>query len=355
VAASQRTIVATACIALWYAASACSPSSPSDSTPVATLIVAGTPPPLGTSSQFAAIAVRQDGSSQPVTEQATWRSSNTAVATVSAGGMVAAVSVGSVDITAAYSNARGSLQFTVAPAVTFTIRGIVTDAVSASGIGAATVTVKAASGSSVSAMTDNVGRYVISGLAGDNEDVTAQAPAHVPVTRTTRILSDATLDFVLPRAAPCPLIGFDDLQINGRSLETYTACGFTITPTTTNWTVSTAYGRPAPFILFNSSGGITSTGEIVVTNGGAKFMFVSVDVYSSTTPIPYVITGLANSAPVLSIQNTQGNTFGAFATVFNPRPATPVDALLIRLTNPANPCPPCGSNPMGLDNIQLAR
>lgn len=151
-------------------------------------------------------------------------------------------------------------------------------------------------------------------------------------------------------ALPCPVIGFDDLQTRGGAFSTYTACGFTVTPTTSNWTVSTTYGRPAPFIQFMATAGTTTAGEIMVTAGGAKFTFQSVDVYSSTTPIPYVITGIAVPTTVFSIQKTQGNTFGNFATVVNPQPATPIDVLLIRLTNPAAPC--C-SNPMGLDNIRV--
>jgi hypothetical protein len=125
----------------------------------------------------------------------------------------------------------------------------------------------------------------------------------------------------------------------------------TVTATTSNWTVSTTYGRPAPFVQFVSPAGTTTSGELLVSAAGATFTFQSVDLYSSTTPIPYVITGIANSAAVLTIQGTQGNTFGNFATITNPQPAARLDALLIRLTNPSAPC--C-ANPMGLDNIAVA-
>jgi hypothetical protein len=141
-------------------------------------------------------------------------------------------------------------------------------------------------------------------------------------------------------------------HVHCRGFTTYTACDFTITGTTTNWTVSTNYGRPAPFIQFVAPGGTTTVGEVLVTASRATFRFLSVDVYSSTTPIPYVITGIASSATVFTIRNTQPNTFGNFATLVNPEAATQVDALVIRLSNPAAPC--C-SNPMGLDNIVLAR
>ena len=147
-------------------------------------------------------------------------------------------------------------------------------------------------------------------------------------------------------------IGFDGAGPHAAPVSSFTARGFTVTATTTNWTVSTNYGRPAPFIQFMAPAGTTELGELLITTAGGAFRFVSVDVYSSTTTIPYVITGLAGSATVFTIQNTQPNTFGNFATVVNPDASRQVDALVIRLSNPAAAC--C-SNPMGLDNIVLAR
>lgn len=149
-------------------------------------------------------------------------------------------------------------------------------------------------------------------------------------------------------STPCPTIGFDDAGAAAAPVTTYTSCGFTVTATTPNWTVWTGYGRPAPFIGFMSGAGATTTGGIRVTAAAGKFTFQSVDVYSSTTPIPYVIMGLANSAPVFALQSTQANTFGNFATISNPNADAQIDALLIQLSNPAAPCCP---NPTGLDNI----
>lgn len=101
-------------------------------------------------------------------------------------------------------------------------------------------------------------------------------------------------------STPCPAIGFDDAGPAAAPVTTYTRCGFTVTATTPNWTVWTGYGSPAPFIGFMSAAGATTTGEIRVTAAAGKFTFQSVDVYSSTTPIPYVIVGVANSATVFS-------------------------------------------------------
>ena len=331
--------------------SAESPGGPS--TPIVRNIVAGTPVAIGASSQFTAVAVLPDGSNQVVTSQAVWRSSNPSVATVSSGGIVTAASGGSVEITATYGNVTGSLTFTVAAPASFTLTGTVIDAQSGgTAIAAATVSVKDASGVTKSSTTDSAGHYSIAGLAAGPAEVAATAPNYIPLTRSITISGDLTLGIALQRAAACPLIGFDELSSNGAAFTTYTACGFRVTGATANWIVSTTYGRPAPFIQFVAPSGTTAVGEVLITAAGARFRFESVDLYSSTTPIPYVIAGIADSAAVFTIHNTQPNTFGNFATIVNPEAARQLDALLIHLSNPAALC--C-SNPMGLDNIVLAR
>lgn len=150
---------------------------------------------------------------------------------------------------------------------------------------------------------------------------------------------------------PC-IVGFDDLHVNGAAFSTLSACGLAIATTAANWQASTTYGHPAPFVQFISPGGTTTTGEISLTATAGTFAFVSVDIYSSTTKIPYQINGLARGAVMFTISDVQGNTFGNFATVSNPSATVAIDTLRIRLTNPAAPC--C-SNPVGLDNIRITR
>jgi hypothetical protein len=76
----------------------------------------------GASQQFVATGIYSDGSSQDLTSQATWSSSNIAVATVSAGGVAAALVPGTAKITAALGPVSGSALLTVQPA-TFGIYG----------------------------------------------------------------------------------------------------------------------------------------------------------------------------------------------------------------------------------------
>lgn len=160
-------------------------------------------------------------------------------------------------------------------------------------------------------------------------------------------------NFSQPPAAPGPcVVGFDELRANGAAFTTHAACGLSITTTAASWQASTTYGRPAPFVQFLSPGGTTTTGEMVVAAAGGAFAFVSVDIYSSTTKIPYEITGLVNGAVAFTVAGVQGNTFGDFATIANPRAPVLIDLLRIRLTNPAAPC--C-RNPVGLDNVRVIR
>ena len=111
-----------------------SSSSSTPSTPVAptatvsSIAVSGNSPALGDTSQFTATATLSTGSTQDVTAQATWQSSDAAVATVSSAGIVRSMAAGEADITATYSGVRGSQHVRVAAAVvTRTLTGIITD------------------------------------------------------------------------------------------------------------------------------------------------------------------------------------------------------------------------------------
>ena len=58
---------------------------------------------VGTSQQFSATGTYSDSSTANITSQVTWNSSDTGIATISAGGSVSGVAAGSTDITAALS------------------------------------------------------------------------------------------------------------------------------------------------------------------------------------------------------------------------------------------------------------
>jgi hypothetical protein len=320
-----------------------------DTTTVKSLIVAGTPPAVGTSSQFTAVAVRTDGASDPVTAQAAWRSSNTAVATVSPNGVVLGVSHGSVEISATYGGARGSFSFDIAAATSFTLSGTITDVTTRLPVTGATIVARDATGTSRTATTNSTGRYSITDLPSGTLDVSVRADGYATSLQSTRLTGDLTIDVALVRASDCSAIGFDGLA-RSDTFSGYVACGFTVTPTTSNWSVSTASGRPAPFVQFTSQARVSSSGEVVVT-ATAQFKFQSVDLYSSAAPVLYTVTGIANGTAALTMQNTLDTT-GAFVTITNTQASIAIDALVIRLTTPVTSC--CASA-IGIDNIVLAR
>jgi hypothetical protein len=147
--------------------------------------------------------------------------------------------------------------------------------------------------------------------------------------------------------ASAAIIGFSGL-LTPAPFTTYSESGFSVSAVSGSWEASTSFGSPAPFIQFiRAASDPTITAQIEVTASGSPFTFASVDLYSSITTIPYLVTGLRNSTPVFTLAGTVPNTFGAFATV-NSSSTQTIDTLRITLSNPATEC--C-SNPVGLDNI----
>jgi hypothetical protein len=147
-------------------------------------------------------------------------------------------------------------------------------------------------------------------------------------------------------------IGFSSLRENRAPFTTHLESGFRISVVSADWIVLTTYGNPQPFIEFYGAAGVTTAGELRVTADGAPFWLNSIDFYSSTTKIPYVIEGSLNSKQMFAVSDVIGNTFGAFARRSNPKADVPVQEIRVRLSNPSAPC--CG-NPMGVDNIIVSR
>jgi hypothetical protein len=147
-------------------------------------------------------------------------------------------------------------------------------------------------------------------------------------------------------------VGFASLRENRAPFTGHAESGFDVSAVSGQWMALTTYGNPQPFIEFSGPAGVTTTGELRITAGGAPFWFNSIDLYSSTTKIPYVIEGFLNSDQIYASVDVIGNTFGAFARRSNPNADTAVQEIRIRLSNPSAPC--C-SNPMGVDNIVVSR
>src|SRR5262245_59315364 len=87
-------------------------------------------------------------------------------------------------------------------------------------------------------------------------------------------------------------IQFTDVGPDRAEVTTYSEAGFTISAAVANW-IAYGYGHPGPSIVFYPPAGETTSGEVTIRaeDGLSLFRFTSVDLYSSITKIPYVITG----------------------------------------------------------------
>lgn len=239
-----------------------------------------------------------------------------------------------------------------------TIVGHVTDGVSRGVLPNVIINVFSGASAGMSTRTDPNGDYTLTGLTPDAIVLVASAASYIPVSRAVGAGSNTRVDFVLPRVPPAPpppppllnsvVISFAGIGSQLSPFTTYVESGVTIAASLANWAAIRTYGHPAPFIWFEVPAGASGIGDVRVTAGGRVFRFQSVDVYSSTTKIPWTFIGFLGSAQVFTVNGVAGQTFGDFVTVGNADPSVNVDALVIRLTNPAFAC--C-SNPVGLDNI----
>jgi hypothetical protein len=182
------------------------PKNPVMATPTVTQVtVTGTTPSVGATSQFTATATISDGTTRNVTGESSWTSSNQGIAVVSGTGTVAAMSSGEVTITATYQQRSGNMPIVIpspAPSV-HTVTGVVTDSKAGYELDRVEVRVTSGANQGQSAVTDALGRYTLSGLAGGTMTVraTATQSTWTFLERTITVPGDSVLDFALPRAS----------------------------------------------------------------------------------------------------------------------------------------------------------
>jgi hypothetical protein len=184
------------------------PSSAATSTPAApTLTSLAVTCGSGTTSiQCTAVARLSDATTLTVTSQASWASSNAAIATVNGAGLVTAVATGAVTISATYQSVSGQANVSVAKTVaTFSLSGVVTDGTSHGVLPNINVEAADVAGNGKSTTTSSSGTYTISGLAASTYTLTASAVSYQTTSRSVTLTGDTQADIVLPRTpAPTP-------------------------------------------------------------------------------------------------------------------------------------------------------
>ena len=201
-----RTIASLALLA--FLASACGDSGTNSSGPtgpssptVTSLTVTGTltVSGIGQTSQLTATAHYAKGTTDNVTAQSTWSSSDATIATVSAAGMVTSVGTGIASITASYHNVTGSTKVTVTRPATYILSGVVTESVPTTSTVLSGVRVEFTDAASQGrfATTDGSGHYEITQVPVGSYSVRAAVAGYVDSTKQVTVGANTTADFAL--------------------------------------------------------------------------------------------------------------------------------------------------------------
>lgn len=158
---------------------------------------------VGLTSQMTATAHFAKGTTQNVTNQATWSSSDAKVATVSAG-LVTAVGVGTATITATYNSVSGLTRISVNRPATYILSGQVTESAPTTStmLSGARIEFTDSSNQGRFAITDASGRYQITLVPPGTYNLRATLAGYVESTKQVAVNTDAIADFAL---APTPI------------------------------------------------------------------------------------------------------------------------------------------------------
>jgi carboxypeptidase family protein/uncharacterized protein DUF3761/Big-like domain-containing protein len=183
--------------------SSSAPASPSAQPAVSaaaaqSLKVTGPPLVVGDVLQFTAMATMADGSVQNVTSQSVWTTSNAAIATVSASGMVTAVKEGGVSIRATFRSVTDSEYHNVTPLLFYRTTGTVSEVPPGfNALPGARVEITLGTGAGEFRMTDGSGGFDFGTLKGGNFTFRITRDGFAPETKTVAVTRDMKIDVLL--------------------------------------------------------------------------------------------------------------------------------------------------------------
>jgi len=148
------------------------PPPPTPTVTAVTVSGAGSPG-VGDTVQLTATATFSDGTTQTVTAQATWESSNQAIVTITSGGLASFLAQGDADIKATFKAVAGTSHVTVSTKVAarFTLTGTVTDATNGNALPNVNARVIDGPDTGRGGVTDATGRFTITSLTAGSFQV----------------------------------------------------------------------------------------------------------------------------------------------------------------------------------------
>jgi hypothetical protein len=177
--------------------------TPPTATIVSVTVTGAGSPTAGDTVQLTATANFSDGTAQVVTAQATWDSSNTSIATVSASGLATFVAQGAVDLRATYKSVAGSAHVTVGSKgpPKYALAGTITDAVSGEKLANILVTILDGPDAGRSAVSDASGKYGISSVTAGSFTLRLTNTNYDTKTVPVSLSGDVTVDVQITAAA----------------------------------------------------------------------------------------------------------------------------------------------------------
>ncbi len=321
-----------------FAFGSCSDSSPAPTpiprpnpgitTPVVVNLEIGAPESvaLGTTAQLTLRVIRNDGSSENVTSDVQWSTSNPNVLPVDSQGVITARQPGEARITARYQSRTASNTVLSLPPGTFRLRGRITDEGTA--LGGVTVEVIAGTGQGLTARSDSGGAYALYGVAGSIK-LHSKRTDYQNLIQDVQVSGDATHDMAMTVATPRDPLG-------GQYRVTFTAVGCSNIPSEL---IQRAYDATvehrgsqltvsltgADFLVFNGRGNqfrgsYNPDGRIVFSLGDAGFYYYY---YYFFNPIPDLVERVSGTSALIingsSISHHDGNGIiaGTFSGTFN--------------------------------------
>ena len=181
--------------------SSTSPPGPTPTPTVTGVSVAGVPAPAtaGDTAQLTATAAFSDGSSQPVTSQAAWETSNAAVATVSPAGLATFLATGDAELKATFRGASGTTRVTVSTrtAPRFQLTGTINEKGTTRPVTNATVAVVDGPDAGRTTVTDGSGVYTLTSVTSGSFNLRATRNGYETQTIPVTLAADMRLDFAL--------------------------------------------------------------------------------------------------------------------------------------------------------------
>lgn len=158
----------------------------------------------GQTAQFTATAVMSNGTTQTVTDQSSWQSSNGSVATVSGSGLVTAVGAGDADVRATYQNVAGSARISVV-SPSHSLCGTVRSSSTNATISAAELEILTGANAGRRVTADNAGAFCLNNLQQGGLTVRIRASGYSTSDQNLTVNGMTVVTFTLvPGPTPAP-------------------------------------------------------------------------------------------------------------------------------------------------------